>query len=144
MHPIYKNTISVGDYNRLRDAVGWVPLNEEQAKAGIECSRMVVSCYEEDKIVGSARILWDGGYIAYLADVMVMPAYQRCGIGKKMVERLLLFLKSQLRDGWRIKIVLMSSKGKEPFYKKFGFIEHPNECSGAGMTVWLEHDKSII
>lgn len=47
MHLTYKNKISVVDYNKLRDAVGWALLNEEQAKAGIEHARMVVSCYEE-------------------------------------------------------------------------------------------------
>lgn len=141
MHLTYNNGISVDDYNKLRDAVGWFPLNEEQAQAGIEHSIMVISCHEEDKIIGSARILWDGGYIAYLADVMVIPTYQRCGIGKKMVGQLISFLKSQLREGWKIKIVLMSAKGKEQFYEKFGFIKHPNEYNGAGMTVWLEYNK---
>ena len=30
--------------------------------------------------------LWDKGYIAYLADVIVNPEYQGQGIGKKMVQ----------------------------------------------------------
>ncbi|MCC9296415.1 GNAT family N-acetyltransferase [Clostridium sp. MT-14] len=137
----YKNGISVDDYNRLRDAVGWDTLNKEQAQAGINRSRMVVSCYEKNKIIGSARILWDGGYIAYLADVMVLPSHQGFGIGKKMVGELILFLKSQLKSEWKIKIVLISAKGKEPFYEKLGFIKRPNENDGAGMNMWIKYDE---
>lgn len=137
----YKNGIRVDDYNHLRAAVGWRVLNKEQAQAGLDHSSRVISCYENGKIAGSARILWDGGYIAYLADVMVMPAYQKCGIGKTLVEQLITFLRSQLQAGWRIKIVLVSAKGKEPFYKKFGFIERPNECDGAGMNLWIEEKQ---
>lgn len=45
--------------------------------------------------------------------------------------------KSQLKEGWKIKIVLISAKGKEEFYKKFGFNERPNEDAGAGMDLWI-------
>lgn len=134
----YKTGISVDDYNKLRNTVGWFPLNREQAQAGIEHSKMVTSCYENGQVVGSARILWDGGYIAYLADVMVVPSYQGHGIGRKMVEQLIQHLKSQLKTGWRIKIVLVSAKGKERFYEKIGFSGRPNERDGAGMDMWIE------
>lgn len=33
---------------------------------------------------------------------------------------------------------LMSAKGKEDFYKKFGFMERPNESYGAGMIQYLK------
>jgi hypothetical protein len=32
-------------------------------------------------------------------------------------------------------IGLMSAKGKEKFYEKFGFINRPNENLGSGMTI---------
>jgi hypothetical protein len=33
-------------------------------------------------------------------------------------------------------INLMAARGKEGFYKKFGFIERPNDEKGAGMSQW--------
>lgn len=33
---------------------------------------------------------------------------------------------------------LMSAKGKEEFYKRFGFIERPNESYGAGMIQFIK------
>lgn len=137
MNIIYKEFIRVKDYNALREAVGWGKLCDEQAQQGLDNSAYVISCYDDDKIVGTTRIIWDKGYISYLADVMVMPEYQRMGIGRHLVEMAIEFVKSQLKEGWKIKIVLTASKGKEAFYKKFGFNERPNKYAGAGMDLLL-------
>ena len=98
---------------------------------------VVAYSYDDNKIVGSARVIWDRGYVSYLADVMVVPEYQGMGIGTKMVEMSLTFMKSQLKEGWKIKMVLVSAKGRETFYRQFCFMERPNENFGAGMDLWL-------
>ena len=137
MNIVYKECISTEDYNTLREAVGWGKLCDEQAQQGLENSVYVVSCYDNNKIVGTARIIWDGGYISYLADVMVLPKYQGMGIGRHMVEMVITYMKLQLKEGWKIKMVLVSAKDKEAFYEKFGFQERPNKDAGAGMDLWL-------
>lgn len=137
MNIVYKECISTEDYNTLREAVGWGKLCDEQAQQGLENSVYVVSCYDDNKIVGTARIIWDGGYISYLADVMVLPKYQGMGIGRHMVEMVITYMKLQLKEGWKIKMVLVSAKDKEAFYEKFGFQERPNKDAGAGMDLWL-------
>lgn len=142
MNLMYKEFISVEDYNALREAVKWGKLCHEQAQQGLENSAYVISCYDNGEIVGSARIIWDRGYISYLADVMVMPEYQGNRIGSHMVEQAITFIKSQLKEGWKIKIVLVSAKGKEAFYEKFGFEERPNDEAGAGMDLWLAFSGS--
>lgn len=137
MQLIYKNSISVDDYLFLRKSVKWVELCREQAQQGLENSAYIISCYDNDKVVGITRIVWDRGYIAYLSDVIVSPEYQGNGIGKRMVENAIDFVKSNLKINWKIKIVLVSAKGKERFYKKFGFNERPNNESGPGMDLWV-------
>lgn len=137
MQLIYKNSISVDDYLFLRKSVKWVELCREQAQQGLENSAYIISCYDNNKVVGITRIVWDRGYIAYLSDVIVSPEYQGNGIGKRMVENAIDFVKSNLKINWKIKIVLVSAKGKERFYKKFGFNERPNNESGAGMDLWV-------
>ena len=109
---------------------------KEQAQSGLEHSDFIVSCRDGEKIIGCARIFWDKGYIAYLADVMVKPECQGKGIGKTMVNACLNYIDSQLRPGWGIKIVIVSAKGKEGFYEKFGFQIRPNAVDGAGMQIW--------
>lgn len=134
----YYNEISVEDYCELREAVEWPPMPKDQAASGLEHSDYIIACKEGDNIVGAARVFWDKGYIAYLADVMVKPEYQGQGIGKKLVAKCIGFVDSMLKEGWRIKIVIVASKGKERFYEKFGFVERPNESEGAGMNMWRE------
>ena len=134
----YCNNLTAREYCDLRAAVGWQPIPEDQAHSGLEHSDFVIACREGETIVGCARIFWDKGYIAYLADVMVKPAYQKQGIGKKMVEECISYIDRQLKEGWRIKIVIVSAKGKEPFYEKFGFALRPNDHDGAGMQTWRE------
>jgi predicted N-acetyltransferase YhbS len=132
----YTHMLSAKEYCQLRAAVQWQPIVEDQAQSGLDHSDFIVACREQEKIVGCARIFWDKGYIAYLADVMVKPEYQGRGIGKKLVESCISYIQSQLKEGWRIKIVIVSAKGKEPFYEKFGFQVRPNENDGAGMQMW--------
>ena len=132
------NDLSAEDYCRLRSSVGWVPLMMEQAQACLENSDFIVSCRENSETVGCARIFWDKGYIAYLADVMVMPEYQGQGIGKTLVSECIKYIDSQLKEGWRIKIVIVSAKGREQFYEKLGFQIRPNDKDGAGMDMWRQ------
>ena len=132
----FDNHLFVEDYCRLRSSVGWAPLVEEQAQSSLENSDFIISCRENDETVGCARVFWDKGYIAYLADVIVKPEYQGRGIGSKLVSECISYIDSQLKEGWRIKIVLVSAKGKESFYEKFGFSCRPNDTFGAGMDLW--------
>ena len=132
----YCNILSAKEYCELRSAVAWKPISEDQAQSGLDHSDFVIACRDDDAIVGCARVFWDKGYIAYLADVMVKPAYQGQGIGKKLVEECISYIDRQLKEGWRIKIVIVSAKGKEPFYERFGFEIRPNENDGAGMQLW--------
>jgi GNAT superfamily N-acetyltransferase len=85
-----------------------------------------------------ARIVSDGGYVRYIADVVVHPDYQGCGIGKAMINQIMEHIRRGKREDERILVCLMAAKGKEPFYKKCGLEERPNEGHGAGMSIWIE------
>lgn len=137
----YTNEISVADYNMLRENVKWGALDEEQAAAGLQNSAFIITCKDGDKTVGSARVIWDGGYVVYIADVMVLDTYQLNGIGREMITRLIDTLRKQLKPGWRMMVVLCAAKGKEAFYKKFDFIERPTDILGAGMFQWLDYEE---
>ena len=91
----------------------------------------------DEEAVGVVRLLWDGGYVAFLSDVIVDPRYQRKGIGRTLVEAVIKRIKDDMKPGYKVKLNLNSAKGKEPFYEKFGFKVRPNEEAGAGMDQWL-------
>ena len=134
----YTNTLSVHDYNTLREAVGWPSVKENRAQIGLNNSMFIVSAKHTDgKTIGMARIVGDGGYVAYISDVAVLPEYQGRGIGKKLMQKTMDFLSSILEDDLTIMVILVAAKGKESFYKQFDFIERPSEKFGAGMTQWI-------
>lgn len=136
----YRPAVSTEDYCHLREAVGFSAICPEQAGAGLAGSAYIVGCYDDGAAVGSARVLWDGGYTAYLTDVMVLPDYQGLGIGSKMVEDCLDYLRGRLRPGWRVKVHLLAGKGREGFYEPFGFVQRPNEAAGSAMDMWMEEE----
>jgi GNAT superfamily N-acetyltransferase len=137
MNITYGNTITVADYNNLRKSVGWTVLAEKQAQAGIDSSACLVVANVDNNTVGMARLITDGGYIAFIADVMVLPKYQKNGIGKALMNMIMAHIQSNLEIGDCVYVGLMASKGREDFYKHFGFDERPNDYLGAGMSKWI-------
>lgn len=49
-------------------------------------SNLVVTAWDEDKLVGISRSLTDFCYCCYLSDLAVREEYKCKGIGKKMIE----------------------------------------------------------
>ena len=82
----YTNSITPEDYMELRKKVGWFEFPLEEAKAGLDNAYMVLCARDGKKAVGLMRLLWDGGYVAVISDVMVDPEYQGQGIGRHLVE----------------------------------------------------------
>jgi ribosomal protein S18 acetylase RimI-like enzyme len=72
--------------------------------------------YDSGKLVAAGRALADGGDCSYICDIAVLPAHQGTGLGKQIVAHLL-----EQSRGYK-KIILYAVPGKEPFYRKFGFL----------------------
>jgi GNAT superfamily N-acetyltransferase len=134
----YGNALSAEEFNDLRNAVGWARISARQAETGLAHTEFLVAARDGDRTVGCARIVGDGGYVAYICDVIVRPDYQAHGIGKAMIGRLLEFIRSNLEPGERVMVLLMAAKGRESFYRQFGFVERPDGTSGAGMMQWMK------
>lgn len=133
----YIGHLSAGDYLLLRKAVGFCEMPRRQAEISLQNTPYLVAAVDGGRTVGMARILWDGGYAVLLTDVVVHPDYQGKRIGAKMIGKILDYLRSQMEPGDKIMISLEAAQGKEPFYRKLGFEERPNEHQGAGMTQLL-------
>ena len=133
----FTNDITPEEYMELRKKVGWVEFPAKEAKACVQNAYFVLCVRDGDRAVGVVRLLWDGGYVAFLSDLVVDPAYQGQGIGRKLVEAVIRRIRDDMEPGYKVKLTLNSSKGKEPFYEKFGFRVRPNEDAGAAMDQWL-------
>lgn len=132
----YSTKISVYHYNELRKSVGWTIVKPERAERGINNSVCFVA--EDDGLpVGLTRLITDGGYVSCIFDVIVNPSYQNQGIGTGLLKRVIDYIMNNLEENENQMVCLFAAKGKEGFYKRFGFEERPNEVSGAGMSQWI-------
>ncbi|HUW20668.1 MAG TPA: GNAT family N-acetyltransferase [Sedimentisphaerales bacterium] len=86
----------------------------EQLKAAFENSDLRCFVYYRGKLIGAGRALSDGVYQAAIYDVVVLPEYQRKGIGTRIMN----YLVSRARVG---RIIIYVVAGKEVFYERLGF-----------------------
>ena len=136
------DSITPEEYMKLREAVGWGLFPLEEAQAGL--SNSYIWCLRDNDAsgqpIGIGRVIWDHGYVMYIADIIVIPEYQGNGLGRVIMEQVMDFIHEQLKPGYKFMVSLCSAKRKEEFYKKFGFIVRPNDDVGPGMHQWFVNE----
>ncbi len=112
---------SVDDYNRLRESVGWHTVSEQRAGLALGNSLYCVCAVDDDHVLGMGRVVGDGGIYFYLQDVLVAPEFQRRGLGRSIMNRLMAFIDAQapMRSG--ALVALMTAPGIGDFYRQYGF-----------------------
>ena len=130
---------SAQEYLALRRAVNWEMVNEEVCNKGLHGSLYCVCAEINNEIVGMARDIGDSGLYFYIQDVIVLPQYQKKGIGALMMKGVMNFLENNITP--LTTVGLMAAKGNEPFYEKFGFIKRPTETRGHGMFKIWKYDE---
>lgn len=132
------NELSPDLYLCLYRSVGWDAPGLDQIEKALEGSLATFCACDGDMPVGMARLIGDGGMSFYIKDFAVLPDYQGQGVGRALMNAMESWIKEQLQPGWAVSLELISSKGRESFYAKFGFEQRPNDWDGAGMMkmVW--------
>lgn len=132
-----QNDLTIQEFSKLRCCVGLNLLPEAQIEKAIKNSLYTVCARDGATAIGMGRLVGDGAYVYYLQNINVDPAYQGKGIGSLIIENLLTYIKENKLPNTSVMILLMSSKGSEEFYKKFGFRSRPNVNEGSGMIMNL-------
>jgi N-acetylglutamate synthase-like GNAT family acetyltransferase len=78
-------------------------------------SNLIITAWDNDKLVGISRSLTDYCYCCYLSDLAVRKDYQTSGIGKKLIE----LTKNEI--GEQTVLLLLSAPTAMDFYPKVGF-----------------------
>ncbi len=107
------------DWNELSALYRAAPLGDKPAdhlRKVFTNSMFRCFAFDGDVLVGAGRALADGGDCSYLCDIAVLPSHQGTGLGRQIVQRLV-----DASRGHK-KIILYAVPGKEPFYKRFGFL----------------------
>ena len=135
MITIRENVNSVEEFNYLYDSVGWGSYDEKISKKSLVNTMYSVSVYDENKIIGYGRIIGDRICFLYIHDIIVDPKYQKKKIGSQIMNKLLEKVNEVKLENPYVRVYLGASKGKEKFYKKFGFITREEANLGSGMIL---------
>lgn len=118
---IKRNELTAAEFISLWENVWGKGPTPEQTELAMKNTLFRVSVWDKDRIVGMARMIGDMGLCYYIKDVIVIPEYQRKGVGKMMINELLRFINENGVSGTDIFVELCAMPDKIGFYEKFGF-----------------------
>ena len=133
-----EDQLDIDTYLELRKAVEFRPLTRDQARKALNNSLYILTAFQNRKAVGMGRIVGDGAVICYVQDLIIRPEVQGQGIGGTILQNLKDFVMRLGYPGTTMMLCLMCAKGREEFYKKYGFIARPTEDLGPGMITYLD------
>ena len=96
------------------------PVNNPEVFQGmIDNANIIVTAWDNEKLVGISRAMSDLVYVTYLADLVVHEHYQHQGIGKQLIEL------TQAQASPDCMMVLLAAPLANDYYPKLGFIHNP-------------------
>ena len=110
---------TVSEYQQLRASTSWDQLPDKMVANALQHDLFAVCALEGSKTVGMGRVIGDGAIYYYIQDVIVLPAHQGRGIGKRIMELIEQYLATHAPPN--AFIGLMAAKGVAGFYKSFGY-----------------------
>ncbi|MDF2176918.1 GNAT family N-acetyltransferase [Aliiglaciecola sp. CAU 1673] len=128
------------EFNALREKVGWDSVDPALAKASLAHPLFHVVVRDQQKLIGMARVVGDGYLYFYIQDVVVDPDYQSLGIGKMLMDKIESYLARAAKPG--ATVGLLAAKGKEAFYRRYGYLERDGEALGKGMCRFIQRQKT--
>lgn len=112
------NSISNAELMTLYGQLGWTGYTDHPDKMSkiLKGSLWYMSAYDGNKLAGLIRVVGDGCSIVYVQDILVLEAYQRKGIGRKLMESML----EAFHDIRQIVLITDDSEKNRSFYQSVG------------------------
>ena len=128
-----ETSVSIDDVLHIYQAVGWTNYtNQPQmlAQALTHSLSIYLAC-DDEKIVGLVRLIGDGFSSVFVQDLIVLPTYQRQGIGSTLMKQAL----SDYKDTYQIQLATEESEKTLGFYRSLGFETLSSfQCTG---MIWV-------
>ena len=131
-YELIENELTAKDFIRLKVATGFVERPVEQVEKALKNDLYDVTAVYNGEVIGMGRLVGDGFLYWYLQEIIVLPQFQGQGIGTKIVNRLLEYIKENAAPGTIVSVGLTAATGKDTFYEQFGF------SKSLGMTMYIE------
>ena len=121
----------------LYQAVGWTNYtNQPQIlEQALSHSLVIYLAFDGDAVVGLIRLVGDGFSSVFVQDLIVLPSYQRQGIGSSLMKEAL----EDYKDAYQVQLVTEQTEKNVGFYRSMGF-ETLSTYDCTGMT-WVNREK---
>ena len=113
----------------LYNSVGWCSYTNrpKMLEHAFEHSLKFLGAHDGNKLVGLVRAVGDGYSVLFIQDILVLPEYQRKGIGTKLLKSML----NLYPDVYQTQLVTDNTEKTIAFYKSCGFLPYSEiRCEG--------------
>ena len=129
--------VKLEDVLHLYQAVGWTNYtNQSQMlEQALSHSLVIYLALDGDVVVGLIRLVGDGFSSVLVQDLIVLPSYQRQGIGRTLVKEAL----GDYKDAYQVQLVTDQTEKNLGFYRSLGFETLSTyDCTG---MIWVNREK---
>ena len=104
----------------LYQSVGWTNYTScpEMLEEAYKNSLCILGAFEKEKLVGAVRVVGDGISIVFVQDILVLPEYQRQGVGSALMRAIL----KKYASVYQVELLTDSTEKSKAFYSSVGLV----------------------
>ena len=129
--------VKLEDVLHLYQAVGWTNYTNQpqMLEQALSHSLAIYLALDGDAVVGLIRLVGDGFSSVFVQDLIVLPSYQRQGIGSSLMKQAL----EDFKEAYQVQLATEQTEKNVGFYRSMGF-ETLSTYNCIGMT-WMNREK---
>ena len=132
-----ETSVSLDDVLHLYQAVGWTNYTNQpqMLSRALSHSLAIYLARDGEEIVGLVRLIGDGFSSVFVQDLIVLPTYQRQGIGSDLMKEAL----GDYKNAYQVQLATEQTEKTLGFYRSLGFETLSTyDCTG---MIWADRKK---
>ena len=129
--------VKLEDVLHLYQAVGWTNYTNQpqMLEQALSHSLVIYLALDGDVVVGLIRLVGDGFSSVFVQDLIVLPSYQRQGIGSSLMKQAL----EDFKEAYQVQLATEQTEENVGFYRSMGFETLSTyDCTG---MIWVNREK---
>ena len=129
--------VKLEDVLHLYQAVGWTNYTNQpqMLEQALSQSLVIYLALDGDAVVGLIRLVGDGFSSVFVQDLIVLPSYQRQGIGSSLMKQAL----EDFKEAYQVQLATEQTEENVGFYRSMGFETLSTyDCTG---MIWVNREK---
>ena len=129
--------VKLEDVLHLYQAVGWTNYTNQpqMLEQALSHSLAIYLALDGDTVVGLIRLVGDGFSSVFVQDLIVLPTYQRQGIGSALMKQAL----EDFKEAYQVQLATDQTEKNVGFYRSMGFETLSTyDCTG---MIWVNREK---